>query len=154
MDLEKLVQALIDEGLSETEAIQTVARNLKRNTSREKSSGIQARDVKSEEETPQQAKERWIREEFSDPNGLFHGGATSGGVFGDGPIVLEDYDPGAYQRNLNIQNQLTQIQVQQKMLQQLEEMQKQAALPPKPTRQLPEENTQRGIRRLLGRKKR
>jgi hypothetical protein len=51
------------------------------------------------DETPEEAKERWYREEEEDIEGV-HGwaGQSAGGIFGNGPIATESYDPAAHHR--------------------------------------------------------
>ncbi len=47
-------------------------------------------------ETPQQAEERWREQEQRDPDGVYGiGGASAGGIFGDGTVAMGDYDPAA-----------------------------------------------------------
>jgi len=50
------------------------------------------------DESPEEAKQRWIDQEMNDPDGIFGGGAEAGGIFGSGPIATERYDPGARMR--------------------------------------------------------
>lgn len=51
------------------------------------------------EETPEEAQERWRRQEMEDLNGVLGpGGATAGGIFGSGAIPTSDYDPEAQAR--------------------------------------------------------
>jgi len=50
-------------------------------------------------ETPAQAEARWRDQEIGDTEGVYGpGGATAGGIFGDGTISMPDYDPGAHSR--------------------------------------------------------
>lgn len=52
-----------------------------------------------EEETAEEARERWLEEEAELMDGVHSiGGATAGGIFGSGPIATEVYDPMAEQR--------------------------------------------------------
>jgi hypothetical protein len=51
------------------------------------------------DETPAEAQERWYREEQELPDGVHGwGGQSAGGIFGDGAIATEEYDPMAEQR--------------------------------------------------------
>lgn len=53
----------------------------------------------NEEESPQQAEERWLEEEAELLDGVHGlGGQTGGGIFGDGAIATSIYDPGAMGR--------------------------------------------------------
>lgn len=56
------------------------------------------------EESKEEALERWIGQECSDPDGLFAGGASAGGIFGDGAIATSTFDPGARQRTAQMRN--------------------------------------------------
>jgi hypothetical protein len=50
-------------------------------------------------ETAAQAYERWMEQEQADPEGVYGaGGGTAGGIFGDGPVHMPDYDPAARRR--------------------------------------------------------
>lgn len=50
-------------------------------------------------ETSAQAYERWLDQEHDDPEGVYGaGGGTAGGIFGDAPVTMADYDPGARRR--------------------------------------------------------
>ena len=52
-----------------------------------------------ENETPDQAQERWLAEEAELMDGVHGlGGSTAGGIFGDGPIATNIYDPGSMSR--------------------------------------------------------
>lgn len=73
--------------------------------------GQQRRAVDYGNETAEQAKRRWIEQEMEDPNGVYAGGSTAGGIFGDGPIVTETYDPMAHRRTEEVrQMQMVQRQ--------------------------------------------
>jgi len=109
------------------------------------------RSVDYGDETPEEAKERWYRQEANDPQGLFAGGATAGGVFGDGPISTDLNDPGAQARTISMQAQMSQLQTQSEMVKLLAEMRRSLNAPTE-QKQLPPQ--QKGFRRLLGRKKR
>lgn len=55
-------------------------------------------------ETAVQAYERWMEQEQSDPEGVYGpGGGTAGGIFGDGPVHMPDYDPSARRRTESAQ---------------------------------------------------
>src|SRR5690606_25641404 len=73
-------------------------------------------------ETPEQAKQRWMQQEMEDPQGLFAGGVSSGGVFGESAVATESYDPGAVARTVNMRTQLGQMRTQEQMLRLLEEL--------------------------------
>jgi hypothetical protein len=71
-------------------------------------------------ETAAEAKERWMRQEMSDPQGVFAGGSSAGGIFGDGAIATDSYDPGAVRRTVDLRNQAQQAEVQHRTLSVLE----------------------------------
>ena len=170
MGLDELITQLIEEhGLTVDEATQIAAARLKAerrspasNLSRTNPNNFPvsaqqyANGVNYGNETPAEARERWIRQEMNDPNGIYGGGATSGGVFGDGAIATDHWDPVAVQRNLNMQAQLTGVQTQAEMLQLMremrEELQGRRELPPRQPKN--ELNDGRGPLRRLGFKKR
>lgn len=108
------------------------------------------RGVDYGEETPEQAKARWYQQELEDPNGLFMGGATAGGVFGNSTIATDLVDPGAMARTLDMQVKMHQATVQQETLRVLQEMQQELRGGREKARELP---PARGPRRLLGRKR-
>lgn len=50
-------------------------------------------------ETPGQAHARWLDQERHDAEGVYGpGGGTAGGIFGEGPVHMADYDPSAQRR--------------------------------------------------------
>lgn len=54
---------------------------------------------RDDDETPEEAEERWYAEEAELPDGVHGlGGSTAGGIFGDGAIATNIYDPGAMAR--------------------------------------------------------
>jgi hypothetical protein len=55
-------------------------------------------------ETASEAYQRWLSQEQSDPEGVYGpGGGTAGGIFGDGPVHMSDYDPAARRRTESAQ---------------------------------------------------
>lgn len=57
------------------------------------------RGRRDEDETPEEARERFYEEEAALIDGVHgFGGQTAGGIFGDGPIATELYDPMAQHR--------------------------------------------------------
>ena len=74
------------------------------------------------EESAAEAEERWLQQEMNDPDGLFAGGATSGGVFGDGTIALSNCDPAARSRVMQNQNQVLQMRATAETLRLLNEI--------------------------------
>lgn len=172
MNLAELIRELIEnEGLTPEEAARVAAatisaqrKDIEKPSQASGRSAIQdgRRGVDYGEETPEEAKARWIEQERRDPNGIYSlGGSTASGIFGEQVIALDDFDPGANQRNLDGQLKLQQAQVQARQLevqqQTLRLLQELGA-----TRELSrgEEETprqldqHRGNRRRLGRKKR
>jgi hypothetical protein len=65
-------------------------------------------------ESPEEAQERWYAEEAMLTDGV-HGfaGQTAGGIFGEGTIATEGYDPMAHHRATSRAAQLAQIQAAQ-----------------------------------------
>lgn len=56
-------------------------------------------EYEDDEESPADAQERWYREEEELVDGVHGwGGQSAGGIFGDGAIATEEYDPMAEQR--------------------------------------------------------
>ena len=54
---------------------------------------------RDEEETPAEARERWLEEEAELRDGVHGmGGSTAGGIFGEGPIATNIYDPASHAR--------------------------------------------------------
>jgi hypothetical protein len=172
MDLTELIHQLIEEeGLTPEEAARVAAATISaQKRSIEKSPGQQehrssiqndSRGVDYGEETPEEAKQRWIEQERRDPNGIYSlGGSTASGIFGDQTIALEDYDPGAVQRNLDghvklqqAQVQAQQLEVQRETLRLLQDLGAGRQLPPQQERP-PQLDQSRGNRRRLGRKRR
>jgi len=106
------------------------------------------------DETPEQAKQRWYEQERQDPQGLFTGGASGGGVFGHGPIATSDYDPDAYNRTEERMARAIGVQTQQETLRVLGRMSaRMDQLPPseeEPRRRLPK-FTSRLSRKIRGR---
>lgn len=50
-------------------------------------------------ESPAEAYERWMDQEQEDPEGIYGpGGGSAGGIFGEGPVHMPDYDPAARRR--------------------------------------------------------
>ncbi len=81
-------------------------------------------------ETPAQALERWLEQERNDPQGVYAGGATSGGIFGGDTVTLQDYDPAAFQRTMGAFERAQALQVQAetlKVLKQLKETKEEPA---------------------------
>jgi len=54
---------------------------------------------RDEEESPAEAQERWLEEEAELRDGVHGmGGSTAGGIFGEGPIATNIYDPASHAR--------------------------------------------------------
>lgn len=168
MDLAELITMLIEEqGLTEAEAAAVAAASLKakrgsasltRNRTNDFPVSAQQYNngVDYGEETPQEAKERWMRQELEDPNGIYGGGATAGGVFGDGVVAMDHFDPTAVSRTVSMQAQLlgarTQVEMLKLMAEMRTELQSGRVLPQQqPRREL---DDGRGPARRLGQKKR
>lgn len=65
--------------------------------------GAIRRAVDYGDETPEEARERWLHQEMNDPDGIFGGGATAGGIFGGDAIASEGYDPQARVRRAQLE---------------------------------------------------
>lgn len=133
MDLEKLLQRLIDEeGLTEEEALSVAAARVRAHRKAIQKvdpngslASVQedGRGVDYGDETPAQAKARWLEQERNDPQGVYSpGGATPGGIFGMGAIPMDDYDAPAVGRTMGAVGQAQQLKLQAQLLQELQEM--------------------------------
>lgn len=163
MTLEELIRDLVEnQGLSEAEAIQIATATIKARRgsgggqalSKTSTSGIPSRRSQSGEESAEEAEARWREQEMQDPQGIYSGGATAGGVFGDGVIAMSDYDPTAIGRTMQVQAQVASLRAQQETLRLLQQMQQQ--LPGHRPQQLQEPEPERRpvFNRFLGRKRR
>jgi hypothetical protein len=106
------IEALRALARAEGKSVEEMARELLRERvgralTRRSGGGIYDQDItpvtppteRDRRETPDQARERWLEEEQRDPTGVLGlGGMTSGGIFGDGAVVLDGYDPVAMAR--------------------------------------------------------
>lgn len=85
------------------------------------------------EETPEEALERWTRQEMEDLDGVLGpGGATAGGIFGGGTIATSGYDPDAHARASSRSTHVANarlVAVLDKMMARLEAAEARAALP-------------------------
>jgi len=60
---------------------------------------------RDEEESPAEARERWFEEEAELRDGVHGmGGSTAGGIFGEGPIATNIYDPASHARGDSREN--------------------------------------------------
>lgn len=167
MTLAEMIAQLLREGATEQEALEVATATLKARrggtasmqrmgrTAEDRKFSASAQDydngVDYGDETAEQAKDRWLRQEMNDPNGLFMGGATMGGVFGDGAIPMADYDPMAVHRAVQMKASVQQLSATQEMLKLLGEMrQQQRELPP---REDPPPPRLAGFSRFLGKKR-
>lgn len=125
-DLSEMIRALIEEGLDPREAARVAVQTLKgtklSRTEGEKITSPRAADYGNE--SAEQARRRWEEQERRDPQGVFSGGMSGGGVFGQGAIATEGYDPEAIRRTVDMQSALQGALVQQQTLRTLEEMRK------------------------------
>jgi hypothetical protein len=135
LTLTQLLDVLREEGATEEEIAQATENYIKRKKTKEKVVGSTALAKKAPEdidfpyaanlpqrrtgggvpvdygdETPEEAEQRWLEQEAEDPNGLFAGGSTAGGIFGEGPIATTGYDPLAQARTLSRQATVQQMQ--------------------------------------------
>lgn len=127
-----MLQLMEEEALSEEDARAVAVATLKArrargaSLTREPPQQLSVQDhpnrVKYGDETPAEAKERWMQQEMADPMGLFSGGASAGGVFGNGPIATDNFDPEAMRRTVDIRAQLEGMKTQREMVELLGEM--------------------------------
>jgi hypothetical protein len=82
--------------------------------------GPSQRPVDYGDETAAEARERWEAQERADPQGVFAGGQSAGGIFGSGPIATDTYDPAAMKRTVDVQASAQQARVQHRTLEVLE----------------------------------
>ena len=167
MELEELITELISEGLSPMEAAKVAAATIR---AEKKAGSIAKREVDLTfpaspqndgrravdygNETPQQARERWEEQERNDPQGVFSGGMSGGGVFGQGAVATDTYDPEAMGRTLGIQERVQNQRVQAETLKTLQQMQERMGeLPPPQQQQRRRFAPAESFGRLLGKKK-
>lgn len=149
-ELERMLRNLLEQGLSQDEALRLAAASLKTKRNGSLRHGTL--------ESPQEARQRWIEQERADPQGVYSaGGSTAGGVFGSAPIALEDYDPEAHSRSRGGADQMQallgvkQLQMQAEQLRLLAEIANRLEGRPAPRPvSLPED---RGETRRLGKKR-
>lgn len=76
-----------------------------------------------ENESAAEARERWYAEESMDDGGVLSpGGMTAGGIFGDGVVATEGYDPSSqmrYERRAGAAMQLKTLEVLNEMRREL-----------------------------------
>lgn len=174
MDLAERIRKLVeDQGLTEEEALEVAAASIKAKRGSTGTNSLASRrepdylartdgrtPVDYGNETAAEAKRRWIEQEKQDPQGIYSlGGSSAAGIFGNSPIVTEDYDPEAVARSISGHAQLETLRVQREMLQELQESRRERQLSTEHQRQLEERRARqldegRGARRLLGRKRR
>lgn len=159
--VDRLLDALAEDGslsAEEREALADELRRRKRGIARTGGSEIErghARGIAMYgEETPEEARERWMEQEMNDPEGVYGpGGATAGGIFGGGAVALSDYDPLAQTRSSAQVNQKVQakmLTLLDKVLERVERMEAQALAPPPEGREI---TGMTGVaKRLLGRR--
>jgi hypothetical protein len=82
--------------------------------------GPSQRPVDYGNETAAEARERWEAQERADPQGVFSGGSSAGGIFGDGAIATDTYDPAALKRTVDVRAAAQSSQVQHRTLEVLE----------------------------------
>lgn len=129
ISLTQFIQALADEGVVGEEAEEAVEKFMAmRKAGKRSKGGALAKRASTEiefpsspqedrgvqrvdygDETPQEAEERWIRQEMEDPDGVFAGGSTAGGIFGDAPIATRSFDPAARRRTMDIEESKSNI---------------------------------------------
>lgn len=149
MELDDLIKSFVDRGYSIEEATEMA---FAANKARKKLAKTETRhNSEFNEETPEEALERWMDEERRDPQGIYSGGATAGGVFGNSVIAMSDYDPEAISRSEDFLLRHRQLQVQERMLGTLDRMEQRQLGERKSGPPLLEDG--RGERRNLGKKK-
>lgn len=163
--LDDLIDEFMEEGYSPREAAKMAAATLKAESKLAKreqdlsfpsSPQSDRRRVDYGNETPAEARARWEEQERNDPQGIYSGGAESGGIFGSGAIATDTYDPAAMNRTMGMVERQQNMRVQVEMLQTLRQIQEQnnrQQLPERPKRRLFGFGD-RGEERRLGKKKR
>lgn len=167
--LQELIAGLLEEGFAPSEAVKIAASTL-RMAGNSTSAIAKKQDdlsfpaspqndgrlaVDYGNESPAEARLRWEEQERNDPQGIYSGGAESGGIFGNGPIATDTYDPAAIQRSMGMYEKQQSSQVNLEMLRTMQALQQsvrqmnESQQPPH--RQLKEN---RWTERLLGKKKR
>lgn len=171
MNLRELLDLLEKQGITGDKAERIAAEYIRKQESGESGSierrhqdavqfptspqGDGRRPVDYGHETPAEAKERWMRQEMSDPGGIFGmGGQSAGGIFGGGAIPTDSYDPEAMHRGVAVAAQHAQAQASIKQLEVMERMERQ--LKERERQERPERQqlptTQHIMGRLLGRR--
>ncbi len=95
-----------------------------------------APDPLDQEESDREAMERWLEEERNEIGGVLGpGGMSAGGIFGEGVVATESYDPMAEQR----MERRAGVALQQRLVRVLEELESHQAerLPGRDPRRLP-----------------
>ena len=163
--LDDLIDEFIEEGYSPREAAKMAASTLRaegklakreQDLSFPSSPQSDRRRVDYGDETPAEARARWEEQERNDPQGIYSGGAESGGIFGQGPIATDSYDPAAMNRTMSVMERRQNMQVQSEMLNTLKQIQQQneeRQLPAQQRRRLFGAFRDRGEERRLGKKK-
>lgn len=117
-DLDDLIDSFVEKGHSEEDAAEMAHAVIRR---RKNGKTLAKKENEhSFEETPDEARRRWIEEERNDPQGFYSGGATAGGVFGESVVAFSDFDPGAVSRSAEFMVQRQTLEVQTRLLDQLE----------------------------------
>jgi len=159
--LEEMIAALIEEGLDPVEAARIAVRSTVKNRTKavEKSQGhtIERSDgrrpVDYGSETPEQARVRWEEQERNDPQGIYAGGVSAGGVFGGEVVTTETYDPGAVRRTIELQAAVQGMAVQREMLRMMHGMHRELEESRRVRELPPAEPTRSSFKRILGKKR-
>ena len=112
---------------------------------RRQSTAMDIEDKADSRWTDAEVAERWMEEERNDPHGVLGpGGMTGGGIFGEGAIATEAYDPMAAQRGesraigaMNASVQVEMLRTMQEMRRELAESRAERKALPAPRRELP-----------------
>lgn len=152
--VDRLLAELAEEGGLSQEEREALAEEIKRRKSGIERRGGGGGEIERKhargvamygEETPEEARERWMEQEMNDPEGVYGpGGATAGGIFGGGAIPMGDYDPMSHSRSaaqINQKVQAKMLTLLDKVLERVERMEAQ---------QLPEPPRAREITGMTG----
>jgi hypothetical protein len=107
-------------------------------------------------ESKREAYTRWLEQEQADPEGIYGpGGATAGGIFGNAPIAMPDYDPSAHRISEHRQGNATNVklaQVLDRVLERMDRLESGGGPPPRQLEAPPERRPGALSRLLKGRK--
>jgi hypothetical protein len=108
---ELLAELLGDRAKTAAQSKEPLARTGVGGVERKKTGAVTRRD-EDEDESAEEAKERWLEEEAELLDGVHGlGGQSAGGIFGEGPIATSIYDPNALARGEGRVGQMANIRL-------------------------------------------